>query len=528
VQPFFIETESVMPTLEQTQSDKSKELERLRSRLTAAEQLYVENVRRYERLMKEAHDKYDEFAAAKPRSKRKEKLKKEHGELIAKAKTAQKAFGKMHDLMKSLEQQISDLENDVSAPDESNAENSVKPVVQDLAVKRYPTPGKPRAAIEQKADPLDRSRFSVSAVKQKLGAMLGRQVASDGSMPPKKPVPPILPPHGDDVWPGIEPEIGIGEPIHTSPGFPMPDDGVVAPIDIPEIDHHTTNELDTANDPVAAEPWLAPDDLDDEDTFGLPVLLDLDGDGIEIISLGQSRARFDMAGTGRKQIMAWPGPNDALFVYDRDGDRLISHRDEIAFANYLANAKTDLEGLAWFDMAARGGNEDGVLNALDALWSKFGVWQDTNQDGETDPGELTMTGEGGLSSVNLQSDHIPRDAGPDARIHGQGEYQTTDADGRVRSGDLYDASLRYEQSPEPKSAAEIFYPRKPVKLTPEQQGYRRVRKDGQPLSKAEIFYPDESRAHEYTYVRIEPDEAVIQQQKNADLLYDHPTSNPKK
>ena len=262
--------------------------------------------------------------------------------------------------------------------------------------------------------------------------------------------------------------------------------------------------------------------------FGLPVLLDLNGDGIEIITLGQSRAHFDIDGDGRRQIMAWVGPDDALLVYDRDGDRLISHKDEIAFADYLANAETDLEGLAWFDMAAQGGNEDGMLNALDALWSKFGVWQDIDQDGETDPGELTMTGEGGLSSVNLQSDHIPRDAGPDAQIYGKGEYQTTDADGRMRSGDLYDASLRYEPTTEPLSAAEIFYPSQPVKLTPEQQGYRRVRKDGQPLSKAEIFYPDESRAHEYTYVRNEPDEAVIQQQKNADLLYDHPTSNPKK
>jgi len=174
----------------------------------------------------------------------------------------------------------------------------------------------------------------------------------------------------------------------------------------------------------------------DDGQFGPPVLLDLNGDGIEIISLGQSRAHFDIDGDGRRQIMAWVGPDDALLVYDRDGDRLISHRDEIAFADYLANAKTDLEGLAYFDMAAHGGNEDGVLNALDALWSKFGVWRDVDQDGETDPGELTMTGEGGLSSVSLQSDQIPRDAGPDAQIYGKGEYQTTDADGRMRSGDL--------------------------------------------------------------------------------------------
>jgi len=221
--------------------------------------------------------------------------------------------------------------------------------------------------------------------------------------------------------------------------------------------------------------------------------------------------------------MAWPGPNDALFVYDRDGDRLISHREEIAFADYLANAKTDLEGLVWFDMAAQGGNEDGVLNALDALWSKFGIWQDIDQDGLTDPGELTMTGEGGLTSVDLQSDNISRDAGPDARIHGQGEYQTTDADGRVRSSDLYDASLRYELSPEPKSAAEIFYPSQPVKLTPEQRGYRRVRRDGQPLSAAEIFYPDDSRANEYTYVKNEP---APREKTAAEILYDNPTSWP--
>jgi len=38
--------------------------------------------------------------------------------------------------------------------------------------------------------------------------------------------------------------------------------------------------------------------------------------------------------------MTWVGPDDALLVYDRDGDRLISHRDEFAFADYLANAKS--------------------------------------------------------------------------------------------------------------------------------------------------------------------------------------------
>jgi hypothetical protein len=225
----------------------------------------------------------------------------------------------------------------------------------------------------------------------------------------------------------------------------------------------------------------------------MPVLLDLNGDGIDIIPLGQSRAHFDIDGDGRKQIMAWVGPEDALLVYDRDGDRLISHRDEIAFADYLASARTDLEGLAWFDMAAHGGNEDGMLNALDALWSKFGVWQDADQDGTTDPGELTMTGEGGLSSVNLRSDQIPRDAGPDARIYGQGAYQTTDADGRLRSGDLYDASLRYAEKPREKTVAEILYDNP----TSWPQPIRLSRKDGVAMTREELLYPTHYTDEDY-------------------------------
>jgi hypothetical protein len=262
----------------------------------------------------------------------------------------------------------------------------------------------------------------------------------------------------------------------------------------------------------------------DMDNWAFPVLIDLDGDGIQIIPIGDSRAQFDMDDSGRKQIMAWAGADDALLVFDEDNDRVITSRNEFAFAEYLENAKTDLEGLAWFDQFAQGGNEDGVLDERDALWSKFGLWRDANQNGITDPGELRTSGDNGLQSVNLKSDQRSYEAGPDARVFGRGAYTVQDDSGQTRTGDLYDTALRYEKSPEQQSAAEIFYPSKPVKLTPEQQGYRRVRKDGQPISDAEIFYPDKSRAHEYTYVE---NDTVSQRQKDADLLYDHPTSQPK-
>jgi hypothetical protein len=218
--------------------------------------------------------------------------------------------------------------------------------------------------------------------------------------------------------------------------------------------------------------------------WGWPVILDLNNDGnIRIIPLSHSTARFDIASTGSRQVLAWPGPEEGLFVYDRDGDRLISHKDEIAFKDYLATAKTDLEGLAWFDQLAQGGNADGVLDERDAAWSKFGIWRDADQDGETDAGELQMTGEGGLKSLNLTSDQQPRDAGPDAKIFGKGTFEYFDRDGIIQTADAYDVALQYEKE---KSLANALYPTMDVNrrsLPP------LVRRDGQELSRGEKVYP---------------------------------------
>jgi hypothetical protein len=220
--------------------------------------------------------------------------------------------------------------------------------------------------------------------------------------------------------------------------------------------------------------------------WGFPVVLDLGHDGIKIVPISRSTARFDIAGRPGRKVLAWPGPQDALFVYDQDGDRMISHRDEIAFKSYLANARTDLEGLAWFDQIEQGGNADGILNELDAAWSKFGVWRDLDQDGETDEGELQMTGEGGVTSLSLTSDQRNYGAGPDARIFGKGSYEYEDHEGEVQSGDLYDTALRYEDTAPEKSAVDVLYPegKHDTRQVP-----RLVRRDGQPLTMEEIMYP---------------------------------------
>ncbi len=247
----------------------------------------------------------------------------------------------------------------------------------------------------------------------------------------------------------------------------------------------------------------------DMNNWAFPVILDLDDDGFEIVPLSRSTARFDVLGDGRRRVVAWVGPDDALLVYDRDGDRLISHRDEVAFSDYLKGAKTDIEGLRWFDQLAQGGNADGLLDAHDALWSRFGVWRDADQDGETDAGELSMTGQGGLSAVNLTSDQHPRAAGPDARVFGRGTFDVMGADGDTQPGDLYDTALRYDAEPPVKfvppekqisAAARALYDHPTSQ--PKPKSGQRMRKDGQPLSRAELLYPKSSPAEDYVFVEV--------------------------
>lgn len=165
---------------------------------------------------------------------------------------------------------------------------------------------------------------------------------------------------------------------------------------------------------------------------GKPVVLDLDGDGVELVSLEDSTAFYDIDGDGYRERMGWVSPDDGLLAYDRNGDGEISGREELSFVDYVAGARTDLEGLRHFDS-----NGDGRLDASDAEWGRFRVWRDLDQDGESDPGELRTLAEAGVRSIGLTSDGEVRTVAGN-RVFGEGRY--TDGEG---VGSLYDVGLRY-------------------------------------------------------------------------------------
>ena len=171
----------------------------------------------------------------------------------------------------------------------------------------------------------------------------------------------------------------------------------------------------------ASDPESMGDGTDNPDPGGglEPIVLDLDGDGVELVDIDASTAFFDLNGDGYRTHLGWVSADDGLLAYDKDGDGVIQDADELSFVSYVAGALTDLEGLQYFDT-----NSDGVLDANDAEWASFGVWQDLDQDGETDAGEFQSLDARGITSISLTSDGVEEDVGTN-HVFGTGSYQIT-------------------------------------------------------------------------------------------------------
>ena len=95
--------------------------------------------------------------------------------------------------------------------------------------------------------------------------------------------------------------------------------------------------------------------------WGDPLILDLDGDGVETTELS-SRTLFDLDGDGLEQALGWVGPDDGLLVIDLDENGVIDGvRELFAASSDLANDLEDgFDALAELDS-----NADGVIDIRD-------------------------------------------------------------------------------------------------------------------------------------------------------------------
>lgn len=170
-----------------------------------------------------------------------------------------------------------------------------------------------------------------------------------------------------------------------------------------------------------------------------PIVLDLDGDGLELVSRLESDVYIDVDGDGILDRTGWVAPDDGLLALDRNGDGIVTDVGEISFAQDVSGAVSDLEGLRAFDT-----DSDGFIDADDERFEDFRVWRDLNQDGISQTEELQTLTQAGIAFVNLMLNLTGDTAeeGDDNVIYATGEFIRDD--GSV--GTLGDVAFSYEPS----------------------------------------------------------------------------------
>jgi len=176
----------------------------------------------------------------------------------------------------------------------------------------------------------------------------------------------------------------------------------------------------------ALEPVLH-QDLNGDGVIGAsPVVLDLDGNGIDLVPLSSSSAAFDMDGQGRERT-AWISGADGLLAIDLGAngsaapDGIIDQTNEIVFTAWAPGTTSDMDALAQvFDT-----NHDGELSAADARWDDFRIWQDLDADGFSRFDEVHRLSDFGISSIDLHPVGGPSVLSDGSVIQGLSSYTRT-------------------------------------------------------------------------------------------------------
>lgn len=132
-----------------------------------------------------------------------------------------------------------------------------------------------------------------------------------------------------------------------------------------------------------------------------PLVIDLDGDGFELLSVKEG-VYFDEDAKGLVEKTSWVSSDDALLAIDLNEDGVINDGSELfGTSTVLSNgkmAKSGFEALMQYDE-----NKDNIIDENDAIYEKLKIWQDKNSDGISSQDELYSLRELGIESISLNT-----------------------------------------------------------------------------------------------------------------------------
>ncbi len=123
-----------------------------------------------------------------------------------------------------------------------------------------------------------------------------------------------------------------------------------------------------------------------------PLVLDLDGDGLELRPQVLKTPSFDLDGDNFSEPTGWVLPDDGFLALDSNNNGQIDGIHEL----FGSATQDGFDALAAFDS-----NQDGVIDASDTIFADLRIWQDHDTDAVTDAGELKTLADFDITSINL-------------------------------------------------------------------------------------------------------------------------------
>lgn len=124
-----------------------------------------------------------------------------------------------------------------------------------------------------------------------------------------------------------------------------------------------------------------------------PIVIDMNGDGVQTRGLFTSQVYFDLTGDGVAERVGWIDSNDAFLAYDKNGNGAIDGVGELFGGSEF--------GVGYAKLAEFDSNGNGLVEATDQRFGLLSLWQDKNGDGVSTENEMQGLNAAGLAALSL-------------------------------------------------------------------------------------------------------------------------------